>query len=263
MVKVILILIVIAILMEDSASIRKTEEEKKEEEEIAKAVNATLEAEEAKKKKEEEDEAKRKKKEEKTEKRKEDEGERTDVKGKDEACPPSNSSCPVVGPCPDVQDCPPKECGPCAPCGPCPKEKVCPTVVCGPCPVDNTTKIHQECPSLPSCTESSMTVPVAMLVGAAATVLFTGVATVVGLVIRYVPPTVSGFLFLSTIIIVWYLSSQYPAVARDLGGRAATLLREAAVALGHRLMAAIQRHQEQVSVPIKLDLFLLSEFHVI
>ncbi len=100
-----------------------------------------------------------------------------------------------------------------------------------------------------------MSVPEAMAIGAVAGLLVTGLATTIGLLLRYVSPIVSGFLFLSTIIIVWYLSSQYPAVARDLGGRAATLLREAAVALGHRVMAAVQRHQEQVSVPTRFSLF--------
>jgi hypothetical protein len=84
-----------------------------------------------------------------------------------------------------------------------------------------------------------------MLVGACASLLVTGVATIVGLVLRYVPPTISGFLILATIIIIWYLCSHYPETARELGGRAATLLREAAAALSHRIMAAI-RHHDQV-----------------
>jgi hypothetical protein len=52
---------------------------------------------------------------------------------------------------------------------------------------------------------------------------------------------------MATIIFIWYLCSHHPEAARELGGRAATLLREAAEALGHRVMAAIQRHQNQVS----------------
>ncbi len=93
---------------------------------------------------------------------------------------------------------------------------------------------------------ASMTVPVAIAVGAAATVLFTGVAAAVGLILRYVPPIASGFLFLATIVLTWYLCSKYPETARELGNRAATLLREAAVALGQHVMAAVQRHQDQV-----------------
>ncbi len=95
-----------------------------------------------------------------------------------------------------------------------------------------------------------MTIPVAMAVGAGAALLVTGVATVVGLVIRYVSPTVSGFLFLSTIIIVWYLSSQYPETAREMGGRVVAVLREATVTLSNRVMAAIRHHNEQVGVSI-------------
>jgi hypothetical protein len=96
-----------------------------------------------------------------------------------------------------------------------------------------------------------MSVPLALVVGAIAGGLATGLVTLIGLVLRYVPPFVSGFLFLATIVIIWYLCSQYPETARELGGRAATLVREAAVALGHRVMAAIQRHQGQVGVPVK------------
>ncbi len=90
-----------------------------------------------------------------------------------------------------------------------------------------------------------MTVPVAMAVGAAATLLATGVAAVLGLLFRYVPPLVSGFLFLTIVIMVWFLSSRYPEVARETGGRLMTILREATVALGHRIMETL-RHQEQV-----------------
>jgi hypothetical protein len=105
-----------------------------------------------------------------------------------------------------------------------------------------------------------MTVPVAMAVGAGAALLVTGVATAVGLVIRYVPPIVSGFIFVSTIIIVWYLSSQYPETARDLGRRAWTTLQEATVALGHRIVEAIRHHNDQVGFIILNPLTF--EFHV-
>jgi hypothetical protein len=268
-VKAILIILVIVVLMEDSTSIKKSPEEEREDRDLAEKVNSTL-AEEEKERHEEEEKKKGKetvKKERGSEKKKEI-GNPVKV-GEDEASSNLNSSstgpkcrpcspceqCPEIQPCPpieDCQECPPvKENGPCIKCKPCPRcedPEECPPIL--PCPVDNTTRIHPECPSLPSCTESQMTVPVAMLVGAAATVLFTGVATVVGLVIRYVPPTVSGFLFLSTIIIVWYLSSQYPAVAREMGDRVVTTLREGSVTLGNRVMAALQRHDEQVGFPV-------------
>jgi hypothetical protein len=269
--KTLLLIIVISILMEDSASIRKTEEEKREDEEVQRAVNATLAAEEEKRRKEDEDEAKKKK-----EVKKESQGKKEDVESQDEACPPVNVSCPIVEPCPPCpevkeceackssKDCPPvkecgpceicKECGPCKickECGPCPKVKPCQP--CGPNPVVNHTETT---PSACHCSEEDMgmTVPVALLVGTCAGGLLTGVAAVLGLVIRYFSPLECGFLFLATIFMVWYFSSQYPETARELGGRAATLLREAAVALSQRVMAAIQRHQEQVSIPINLSL---------
>jgi hypothetical protein len=260
--KTLLIILVISILLEDSASIKKTEEEKREDDELARVVNATLEAEEEKKK---EEEAKKKKDE---ESKKEDKHETKDGKDKDEACPPANVSCPIVKPCkkcPDLVECQPcpeiKGCDPCQECPsikcqPCPrceesKESEecppleCPPVYCQPCPVVNRTSL-----SVPGgCPETSgqpMSIPVAMAVGAAASVLVMGVATTVGLVIRYVSPIASGFIFVSTIIIVWYLSSQYPETARELGRRAWTTLQEATVTLGHRVVEALRHHNDQV-----------------
>ncbi len=91
-----------------------------------------------------------------------------------------------------------------------------------------------------------MTVPVALVVGAMASLLVTGVAAAIGLILRYVNPIASGFLFMATIVIIWYLCSHYPEAARGLGGRAATLLREAAAALSHRVMEALRHHNNQV-----------------
>jgi hypothetical protein len=253
MVKVLLIFILVAILMEDGSSIRKTKEEIQEEEEVAKAVNATLAAEEEKKRKEEEDEAKKKKKKgESKVKVKEDDQPKKEKKDEDEALPCLNLTCPVIKPCQpcEEEDCPPCErcpegqgCPPCKKCGACPP--------CGPCPVDNSTILEVDCPAPPACPRHpGLTLPAAMAVGAVTGILVTGIAATVGLILRYVPPIISGFLVLATVVILWYLCSQYPETARELGGRAANLLREAAVALGHRVMAAIQRHQEQVGVPM-------------
>jgi hypothetical protein len=271
--KSLLIVIIVAILMEDSASIRKTEEEKREDEEVAKAVNKTL-AEEEKRREEDE---KKKRTEDKTQGKKEDKDERTGVKdevdrqeGQSEADPSLNCTCPVVKPCRPCQSCPVanctgqcvscqekkcpevKPCLPCDDCGPCPEVKPCKP--CRPCPVVNYTETT---PSICHCSEEDMgmTVPVALLVGTCAGGLLTGVAAIIGIVIRYFSPLECGFLVLAVIIIVWYFSSQYPATARELGTRAATLLREAAVALGHRVMAAVQRHTEQVSLSVKFNLF--------
>jgi hypothetical protein len=248
-IKSLLIIVIIAILMDDSSSIRKTGEEKREEKELAELVNKTL----AEEKKKEDEEKKKKMTDRVKDGEREDETERTTVEkqeGQDEACPPANYTCPIVEPCPEVKDCPPqRECKSCAPC---------PTVECGPCP---TVKPCQPCPPNPvvnhteetgptvcQCPERSegMTVPAAMAVGAVATVLLTGVAASLGLLLRYASPIVSGFVFLATIIVVWYLCSHHPETARELGGRAATLLREAATALGHRIMEALRHHNNQV-----------------
>jgi hypothetical protein len=252
--KTLLFILVISVLMEDSASIKKTTEEVKEDEEVAKAVNRTL-AEEERKRKEEEDEAEKKKRKDKARTEKEDKDEKKDVEDKDEACPPVNTSCPIVKPyppCPKVKECQqcetckecpaPVGCPPCEECGPCPD--VTPCQPCQPCS-SNDTSVQP--PSGPGCPEpASMPTVVAVAVGAVASLLVTGVAAAISLLQRYASPMVYGFIFLATIIIVWYLSSQYPETARELGGRAATLLREAAMALSHRVAEAIRHHDNQV-----------------
>ncbi len=250
------VFLVFALLLEDSSSIRKkTEEEKKEEEEIQMAVNATL-AEEERKRKEEEDEKKKtldleKKKGDRNKTKKEGNQEETKMKrNQDEACVTLNITCPVVDPCPEEKicpDCPPeKECPEVKRCGP------CPPIHCQPCPVanctsvDNTARIPQECP-IPA--EVTMPLPVAIAVGATLGALVTGVAAGIGLLLRYASPVESGFVFLASLILMWYLSSHHPEVARELGGRVVTLLREATNTLGHRIAEAI-RHREQVSFPV-------------
>jgi hypothetical protein len=262
--------------MEDGSSIKKTEEDEREDRELAEKVNATLAEEkrkenEEKKREEEEDEKKnRDKKTEMTDKVKDQDGMKEDTKkqvGQGEDCPSCNYTCPEVESChpcrecPEIVECDPcQECPPIKECGPCSKVKLC-----KPCPVANCSSMDIPTVQLLPCTcpeEGSMSVPVALAVGAIASLLATGAAAAIGLLLRYASPIESGFVFVATIVIIWYLSSHYPETARELSGRAANLLREAAVALGHRLMAAVQRHQEQVSVPIKLNLFLLNEFHV-
>jgi hypothetical protein len=144
-------------------------------------------------------------------------------KGQDEACPTVNHTCPDTEPCqicPEVRPCSPckecpapvvcqpcDDCPPCKECGPCPVVRLCEP--CQPCVVNDTTV---QSPSNPGCSDpvQAMTVPVAMAVGAGAALLVTCVATAVGLVIRYVPPTVSGFFFLSTIIIARNLARKVP-----------------------------------------------------
>jgi hypothetical protein len=259
------LIIVVAVLLEDVGPVKRTKEEDREDKELAEKVNTTL-AEEEKKRQEEEDQVKRKKKEEDQGKNRTEDSRKRETQ--DEACVTPNVTCPIIEPCPPCHECPevehcplcenctePERCGPCQECppvkecGPCPEVRPC--LPCEPCPMANGTGTT---PLVCQCSEG-MSLSTAVAVGTVAGFLVTGMATVIGLVIRYVPPIVSGFLFLSTIIIVWYLSSQYPEMARDLGGRAMATLREATIALGHRVMEAIQRHQDQVGVPVKPNLF--------
>ncbi len=234
---------------------------------MAELVNKTL-AEEERKRQEE----KEKKEDGKKTDGQEDGDERGTVEkkeGQDEACPPVNYTCPSVKPCPSDKDCPPcEDCESCKDCEICPEVRPCqpcrPCGPCSPCPVGNSTV---KPPSTSECPEpSSMTVPVAMAIGACASLLVTGVATALGLLLRYVPPTVSGFLILAIIVVIWYLCSQYPETARELGGRAVAVLREAAMALSHRLVEALQRHQDQVGFPVLILVFyfprLSSMFHL-
>ncbi len=101
-----------------------------------------------------------------------------------------------------------------------------------------------------------MSVPLAMAVGACASLLVTGVATAIGLLLRYAPPIYCGLLFLSIVVLTWYLSSHYPETARELGGRVVATLREATIALSHRVMEAIRHHNDQVGFPAEPNLFL-------
>jgi hypothetical protein len=101
-----------------------------------------------------------------------------------------------------------------------------------------------------------MSASLALAVGVLVGLLCSAVAVAIGLILRYVPPIASGFVFLATIVIVWYLCSHYPEAARELSDRAATLLREAATALSHRVMEALRHHHEQVGLPTNLSFLL-------
>jgi hypothetical protein len=237
------IFLVLAILLEDGSSMKKrTEEEEKEEKEIAKRVNATL-AEEKEKEEEEKrrENEKEKKKLDQEENKKKGQDKKEVLEDKNEACLPMNTSCPIEKPCEDCPDCPSVR------CDPCPKEKTCPPVL--PCPTEVNSTVDQP----PICRDPeipvpAMTVPVAMAVGAVASLLVTGVAAAIGLLLRYTSPIFSGLLFIFIVVLTWYLSSHYPEAARDLGGRVVATLREATIALGHRLMEAIQRQADQVGL---------------
>jgi hypothetical protein len=273
MVKVLLIILVIAVLLEDGSSIKKTEEERKEDRELAEKVNATL-AEEEKERQEEEEKEKKRDKENAKKEGDENQSKKEDKKkedlGKDGAkggtfpiveCPtpvecPKEKACPELKECPVQEVCPEVE--PCQPCGP------CPPIHCQPCPICNGTSgdrpivanvTRLDCPSEPA--SPGMTVPVAMIVGASASLLVTGMVAILGLLLRYAPPLISGFLFLFLVALTWYLSSHYPETARELGGRVVATLREATIALGHRVLEVTQHHQDQVGVPTKPNLFLI------
>jgi hypothetical protein len=84
--------------------------------------------------------------------------------------------------------------------------------------------------------------PEAVLVGAAATVLVLVVAAAVAIIVRYFSTITSGLLIVSTIVLVWYLSSMYPESARRLGARVWAALRSAATSVVDRVLG--RRHPE-------------------
>jgi hypothetical protein len=165
---------------------------------------------------------------------------------------------PVVNTCePGKEVIPCVPCKPCKSCRPCPSIKLCEPVACKPvacvpvrCQAVPCTPV--DCPSPPAIggevAVASMTVPVALAVGAAATLLVMGIVAFVGFVIRYLPIYISGTVFIGSVLLTGYLSSRYPASARELGLRAMGLAREAATALVNRAMAAL-RGPNQVGSP--------------
>jgi hypothetical protein len=78
--------------------------------------------------------------------------------------------------------------------------------------------------------------PEAVLVGAAAAVLVLVVAAAVAIIVRYFSTITSGLLIVSTIVLVWYLSSMYPETARRLGARILGALRSAATSIVDRVL---------------------------
>jgi hypothetical protein len=124
------------------------------------------------------------------------------------------SECPV---CPDPPS--PQECIPCQESPPCNPSSG------GPIPgVDAGS--HTDI----------VEIPMAFLMGAAATLLMLILAVVVGAIIRYLPLIATGFLFLITICMVWYLSSKHPEAARRLGTRVWEALRNGVSAAVDRLL---------------------------
>jgi hypothetical protein len=258
MFKTLLIVLVFAVLMEDSLSIKKTAKEEKEDREVAEKVNATLAAEEEKKRKEDEDGKKKERTLDEKKKMKVDSGTGT-VKKEDEAsssnstcpetpsCPPCKR-CPSIAPCPDIRECGPcPEVDNCQPCKDCPAPQECGP--CDQCPeVPSPQANHTETsPTVCRCPgESGMSTPIAVVVGATASLVVVGLVGAVGLLVRYAPPFLSGFVIVATIIVTWYLSSHYPATARELGGHVVEVLREATATLSHRIVAALRHQNDQV-----------------
>ncbi len=170
--------------------------------------------------------------------------------------PRSCSPCKPAGPCEPVP-CKPsgsnRLCKPCRPVKPwegavpC-KPVACEPVACTPVRCQAVPCSPVDCPAPPAIGgEMAMTVPVALAVGAAASVLALGVVAFVGFVIRYLPVYISGTVFVGSILLTCYLSSRYPASARELGQRVLGAVREAATSVVDRATRALTRHLPQVS----------------
>jgi hypothetical protein len=124
-----------------------------------------------------------------------------------------------------------------------------PGVHCKPCLPCPTVKPPVDCdPGLSGNAAPAMSVPVAVVVGAVGSLLAMALVGVAGLILRYAPVFVSGSLFVGTIIIVWYLCSKYPAVARDLGTRVIELAREATHSLADRVLGALRSQREVIQI---------------
>jgi hypothetical protein len=148
--------------------------------------------------------------------------------------------------------CKPVQCKPGRPafCRPVPCKPV-ECIPCSPLPCDPVPCRPVHCSQPPGIeghgmAASPMTVPVALAVGAAASVLVMGVVAFLGFVIRYMPIYVSGIVFVGSIALTFYLSSRYPASARELGQRVLGAVREAATSVVDRATSALTRHLPQV-----------------
>ncbi len=129
----------------------------------------------------------------------------------------------------------------------------CPGVKCSPCeeflpcvPVPCEPVDQHSPPGTGDSGATPMSVPVALAVGATASLLAVGLVAGVGIILRYLPSFISGLILVVAVILIWYLSSHYPATARQLGQRALDLMREASTTLVNRAMAAL-RGSNQVS----------------
>jgi hypothetical protein len=115
------------------------------------------------------------------------------------------------------------------------------------------TSTPRECPACPPSTlpapqlcepgstggsslgEVALSTPMAILVGAVATVLVCVLAAAIGIIIRYMLILMSGLLVLAAIALVWHYSSTHPAAAREWGRRLWDFLRGTATSLVNRV----------------------------
>jgi hypothetical protein len=97
----------------------------------------------------------------------------------------------------------------------------------------------------------ALSTPMAILVGAVATILVCALAAAIGIILRYMPILMSGLLVLTAIAVVWYYSSTQPAAARECGRRLWTFLRDAATSVVDRVF----RRNPQVRVHLILWYF--------
>jgi hypothetical protein len=100
-----------------------------------------------------------------------------------------------------------------------------------------------------------LSMPMAILVGAVATVLVCALAVAIGIIIRYLPILMSGLLVLAAIALVWHYSSTHPAAAREWGRRLWDFLRGTATSLVNRVF----RRNPQVRVHLILWYFFMTK----
>jgi hypothetical protein len=100
-----------------------------------------------------------------------------------------------------------------------------------------------------------LSTPMAILVGAVATVLVCALAAAIGIIIRYLPILMSGLLVLAVLALVWYYSSTHPAAAREWGLRLWDFLRGTATSLVNRVF----RRNSQVRVHLILWYFFMTK----
>jgi hypothetical protein len=135
------------------------------------------------------------------------------------------------------------------PCQPTSTPRECPA--CPP-PTTTSTPAPQLCgPGSPGGGDLggvALSTPLAILVGAVATLLVCALAAAIGIILRYMPILMSGLLVLAVMAVVWRYSSTHPAAARECGQRLWTFLRGTATTLVDRMF----RRNPQVRILLLL-----------